>query len=81
MAIADQNIIHHFCDQGKIPQRGKTRMAFGMVLHSFSRAGPEKKKVELKWSNLMAHFLNRESPVLPIKARVLFSSLGIKIFS
>lgn len=49
METADKNIICPFWDQGKIPQRGKIRMTFGMVLHFFSRAGPKKKSgIEMK---------------------------------
>lgn len=66
---------------GKTLHWGKTGMTFGRVLDSSSRAGPDKKTVEMKCSNFLANSISRESPVLPIKARVLFASFGIKVFS
>lgn len=81
MAIGDKNIIPYFCDMGKTLHWGKTGMTFGRVLDSSSRAGPDKKTVEMKCSNFLANSISRESPVLPIKARVLFASFGIKVFS
>lgn len=51
MAVADQNIIPYFSDLGKILHWGNIGMAFGRVLDSSSRAGPEKKKkigIEMK---------------------------------
>lgn len=56
-------------------------MEFGTLLGYSSKAGPEKNETKLKCSDFLVNFISRESPILPIKSRVLFDSLGIDVFS